>query len=285
MGGRTAGARDAVMESLIADHLAEASNKGRAATAIAAAEPAPSLVVPLPPVQPAAEPAPSLAVPLPPVQPAAAPTQARPATAVAADLPSPPARPAAAPIEEGDSAAEDEEDGAPRVAAALAPAAIAQRPAATPRAAPPAPENRVAEATPEQLGWVKGPDPASPAKPQAAPKAAPPVAAKPQAASPVARPKEESEVARAGQASLDDRAGWVIQIGASDDADKANDLLIRARAKNRATLAAAKSFTERIKKGEEVFYRARFAGLDSASAEAACRSLKKSGFACFATRD
>ena len=79
-----------------------------------------------------------------------------------------------------------------------------------------------------------------------------------------------------------DRAGWIIQIGATDDADKANDLLIRARAKNRATLASAKPLTEKVKKGEDVFYRARFAGLDSATAESACRSLKKSGFSCFA---
>ena len=61
--------------------------------------------------------------------------------------------------------------------------------------------------------------------------------------------------------------------------------MIRARAKNRATLASAKPFTEKVKKGEDVFYRARFAGLDSASAETACRSLKKSGFPCFAARD
>ena len=32
-------------------------------------------------------------------------------------------------------------------------------------------------------------------------------------------------------------------------------------------------------------YRARFAGLDSASAEAACRSLKRTGFSCFTAHD
>ena len=77
--------------------------------------------------------------------------------------------------------------------------------------------------------------------------------------------------------------GWIIQIGATDDAATANTLLARARQQNRA-LAAAKPVTEKVRKGEDVFYRARFAGLDLASAETACRSLKRSGFACFASR-
>ncbi len=270
MGGRTAGARDAVMESLIADHIAEASNKGHTATMIADAGPA--------------EPA---AAPLPPVQLAAAPTPARPAPAAfAAEIPSPPARPAASQVEEGDADAEDGEDGAPRVAAVLPPAKIAQRVAATVREPQPQPARpeRVAEAAPEQLGWVKGPDAASPAKPQAGLTAAP-LAAAPVAAAPVARPREETEVARNDETRSGDRTGWVIQIGATDDADKANDLLTRARAKDRAMLATARPLTEKVKKGNDVFYRARFAGLDSATAESACRSLKKSGFACFAARD
>jgi D-alanyl-D-alanine carboxypeptidase len=50
-------------------------------------------------------------------------------------------------------------------------------------------------------------------------------------------------------------------------------------------LASATPLTEKVKKGEDVFYRARFAGLDSATAESACRSLKKSGFSCFAAHD
>ncbi|MGD0562746.1 MAG: serine hydrolase [Roseiarcus sp.] len=270
MGGRTSGARDAVMESLIADHIAEASNNGHTATMIADAEPAQLVAAPLPPVQLAA----------------AAPTSARSAPAVvAADVPSPPARPSASQIEEGDSNAEDDEDSAPRVAAVLPPAKIAQRLATTPPRAPePARPERVAEADPQELGWVKGPDAASPAKPQTALKVAP-LAAKPVAAAPAARPREETEVARNEGTRAGDRGGWIIQIGATDDANKANDLLIRARAKDRAMLASATPLTEKVKKGEDVFYRARFAGLDSATAESACRSLKKSGFSCFAAHD
>ncbi len=257
MGGRTARARDAVMEQLIADHIAEASNKGHTATMIADAESAAPAAAPLPPVQPVA---------------------ARPAPAVAADVPAPPARPAAASLEEGDSDAEDDGDGAPRVAAAIPAAKVAQR------APEPARPERLAEPKPQDLGWLKGPDPASLAKLEAAFKAAP-AAGKPVLPQPAARPKEETAIARNDEARAGDRNGWIIQIGVSEDEAKANDLLIRARAKNRATLASAKPFTEKAKKGEDVFYRARFAGLDSATAETACRSLKKSGFPCFATRD
>jgi D-alanyl-D-alanine carboxypeptidase len=77
----------------------------------------------------------------------------------------------------------------------------------------------------------------------------------------------------------------MIQIGATDDEAKANALLTRAREHNRLALAAAKPIAEKVQRGEDTFYRARFAGLDSASAEYACRSLKRSGFACFAARD
>ena len=55
--------------------------------------------------------------------------------------------------------------------------------------------------------------------------------------------------------------------------------------RNRSTLASAKPITEKVRKGDATLYRARFAGLDSASAEAACRSLKRTGFSCFPAHD
>ncbi len=79
--------------------------------------------------------------------------------------------------------------------------------------------------------------------------------------------------------------GWMIQIGAPDSLAKANALLTRARERNRSTLAAAKPVTEKVRKGEATLYRARFAVLDSASADAACRSLKRNGFSCFPAHD
>jgi D-alanyl-D-alanine carboxypeptidase len=77
----------------------------------------------------------------------------------------------------------------------------------------------------------------------------------------------------------------MIQIGAPENLAKANALLARAQERNRSTLASAKALTEKVRKGDATLYRARFAVLDSASAEAACRSLKRTGFSCFPAHD
>jgi D-alanyl-D-alanine carboxypeptidase len=220
-------------------------------------------------------------------------------------IPAPPSRSAAGQIEEGDEDSAEEAVPAPAVVAAKpaalplatkpaalplatkpaalplatkpAAAAVAAKPVVAAVAAPTAPvaprpaPNVVAAASPGQLGWVKGPDPVDkgPSRDVA----------------PSTQTKAATTVAAETAPAPTDRGGWIIQIGVSDDAAKANDLLARARAQNQATLAQARPFTEKVAKGEDVFYRARFAGLDSASAETACRSLKKSGFACFAARD
>jgi D-alanyl-D-alanine carboxypeptidase len=76
----------------------------------------------------------------------------------------------------------------------------------------------------------------------------------------------------------------LIQIGASDDAEKVGALLSEARARA-PMLGAARAVTEKFRRGGDVLYRARFAGLDSASAEQACRALKRSGFPCFTAHD
>ena len=54
----------------------------------------------------------------------------------------------------------------------------------------------------------------------------------------------------------------MIQIGATDDEAKANALLNKARARNRQALAAATPVAQKVQKGEDTFYRARFAGLE-----------------------
>ncbi len=79
--------------------------------------------------------------------------------------------------------------------------------------------------------------------------------------------------------------GWMIQIGATDDVAKANALLAKAKADGRKTLGAAQPFTEKVQKGAETLYRARFAGLEADSAELACKTLKRTGFSCFATKN
>jgi D-alanyl-D-alanine carboxypeptidase len=81
------------------------------------------------------------------------------------------------------------------------------------------------------------------------------------------------------------RSGWMIQIGATGDISKAAELLARAKSEGRKTLAAAQAFTEKVQKGSETLYRARFAGLEADSAELACKTLKRSGFSCFATKN
>ena len=259
LGGRTSAARDAFMEGLIRDHLAQASDRGHTAPMIAEAA-----APPAPPVRLA-----SLAIP-------------------AGAIPAPPAQ-AAAPIEEGDEDSAEEAAFTPAAGAAkplvappvIKPAAVAAKPVAPsvlPPAAPVAARSApvtVAAASPQQLGWVKGADPVAkgPSR-DVAP-----------AAAPAAQTKAATTVAAENAPAQTEHGGWIIQIGISDDAAKANELLARARAQNRGQLAQARPFTEKVAKGEDVFYRARFAGLDSASAETACRSLKKSGFACFAARD
>ncbi len=80
-------------------------------------------------------------------------------------------------------------------------------------------------------------------------------------------------------------SAWVIQLGATDDEAKAQTILTSAKSKSPATLSDASAFTEKVQKGSATLFRARFAGFDdSKDAEDACRSLKRSGFSCFATR-
>jgi D-alanyl-D-alanine carboxypeptidase len=139
-----------------------------------------------------------------------------------------------------------------------------------------------APATAADLGMIK-----SPAKPSTK------IQARLAAASalvmpPLGRPADDkSRPARAqdGDNSPAGGAGWMIQIGAPENLAKANALLARAQDRNRSTLASAKPLTEKVRKGDATLYRARFAGLDSASAEAACRSLKRTGFSCFTAHD
>jgi D-alanyl-D-alanine carboxypeptidase len=81
------------------------------------------------------------------------------------------------------------------------------------------------------------------------------------------------------------KPGWMIQIGAAEDPDKANQMLSRARSQLQGFPPSARAFTEKVQKGNETLWRARFAGLEEQSAQSACKALKKSGIACFATKN
>ena len=79
--------------------------------------------------------------------------------------------------------------------------------------------------------------------------------------------------------------GWIIQIGAFEAEDEARQHLSAAQTKVHTTLAAADPFTERVQKGDKALYRARFAGFDRQTAEAACKQLKRSDIDCMAVKN
>lgn len=81
------------------------------------------------------------------------------------------------------------------------------------------------------------------------------------------------------------RSGWIIQIGAFPEEDEAKGRLKSAQSVAKRLLGEADAFTERVVKGETTLYRARFAGLDEDSAEAACKYLKRSKIACFTVKN
>ncbi len=273
LGGRTAASRDHIMASLIEDHLEEA-----APTRTADATPRSPVEEAAPTVQPAsygraaqddsdrtsALIAPTLAVP--PVQRPS--DHARtPGQSAAGGSPIERARPA---FIAGAPRLDPDETGSlerrPALDGSTAGRALRQGTSATP-------------------STLRTPLPTS--RPETMALAAPPL--------PVARPESAAVKPRAEETRTPDpvapqargaRGGgpWIIQVGATDAPAKATDLLNRARQGNGA-LASARPFTEKVRKGDATLYRARFAGLDTSEAEQACRTLKRSGFACFAVKD
>jgi len=81
------------------------------------------------------------------------------------------------------------------------------------------------------------------------------------------------------------RSGWIIQVGALETESEARQRLNAARGSAGRLLGEADSFTETVSKGNKTLYRARFAGLNQDSAEAACRTLKRSDISCIAIRN
>jgi D-alanyl-D-alanine carboxypeptidase len=81
------------------------------------------------------------------------------------------------------------------------------------------------------------------------------------------------------------RGEWLIQVGAFANEDEAKQHLSDAQAKVPAMLKGADAFTERVQKGDKALYRARLGGFDKATAEAACKLLKRSDIACMALKN
>ena len=257
LGGTSVASRDRIMARLIEEHLEYASPAKTASVAEAASERT-EVVAEATAPRVEAKPTPVVtAYAPPPVQPAP----------IAVEKPRPAVIANATRVPEDRTGSippkKQELDGSTRQASG----------SVTTSAAPPTP-------TPGGLRWVSGPAARGPA-PRAAEKA------------------QETRVARAEPAQAPVRAeaartephrptaahsGLMIQIGATDEMDKANDLLSRARSHS-PSLASATPFTEKVQKGSETLYRARFAGLNENQAEAACKTLKKSGFSCFTTKN
>jgi D-alanyl-D-alanine carboxypeptidase len=81
------------------------------------------------------------------------------------------------------------------------------------------------------------------------------------------------------------RGAWLIQVGAFPKETEAKDRLREAQTLAKSLLAKADPFTERVTKGSQELYRARFAGLDQDGAEAACKYFKRNDIACMAIRN
>jgi D-alanyl-D-alanine carboxypeptidase len=81
------------------------------------------------------------------------------------------------------------------------------------------------------------------------------------------------------------RGAWIIQVGAFPKETEAQERLREAQSLARHFVAKAEPFTERVTKGNQELYRARFAGFDQDAAEAACRYFKRNDIACMAIRN
>jgi len=81
------------------------------------------------------------------------------------------------------------------------------------------------------------------------------------------------------------RGPWLIQVGAFPKEAEAKDRLREAQALAGKLVAKADPFTERVLKGSQELYRARFVGFDQNSAEAACKLFKRNEIACMAVKN
>ena len=77
------------------------------------------------------------------------------------------------------------------------------------------------------------------------------------------------------------RSGWIVQVGALESENEAQQRIEAARSRAKGLLSKADPFTETVvAKDNKMLYRARFAGLDRDQAEAVCRALKRSEISC-----
>jgi len=235
--------------------------------------------------QPAQAPAPAAvasakaeAAAAPPPTPAAV---AKPETAVPPPVAAKPEPPAPAVIAKSEPAS-PAPTAAPNAEAAPSSAAAAAKPES------PKPASAV-KPDPAPAAAQKASAPAIEANPDLAPAALPAVARPPSspvaipaprpAAAPAKPPAPAAKTAAAA-AKPQHRPGWMIQVGAYPAEQAAKERLSAVQSKASKILTGAEAFTETVDKGGTTLYRARFAGLDKDSAEAACKYLKKNDVEC-----
>jgi len=81
-------------------------------------------------------------------------------------------------------------------------------------------------------------------------------------------------------------SGWIVQVGALESENEAQQRIDAARSSARGLLSKADPFTEPVvAKDNRKLYRARFAGLDRDQAEAVCRTLKRAEISCMTVRN
>ncbi|MFL6808332.1 MAG: serine hydrolase [Bradyrhizobium canariense] len=118
--------------------------------------------------------------------------------------------------------------------------------------------------------------------PAAAAAAPAPAAAKLASADPALQPIQMS----ASTKPVVTHSGWIVQVGALESENEAQQRSDAARSSARGLLSKADPFTEPVvAKDNRKLYRARFAGLDRDQAEAVCRTLKRADISCMTVRN
>jgi D-alanyl-D-alanine carboxypeptidase len=283
LGGSSASGRDRIMANLIEDHLREASVGDHTTPVLADASPRPKPAV-------VAEASAPVRPPVRPLTLASASDgddQRLPANVQAyasTTTPSAPRWSVASKLIE--AAAERQEQSAGNADSA-APAGgkaytdrLPARPTGLVAEAAPLPPAR-AEAPKTMLARLEPPKAMAAAEPAKKADAGKPDGGKALAA----RLSDDAPTASIGsRPKVPQRLGWMIQLGATPEETKATELIERAKTSGSTVLSRAESFTEKVTKDGTTLFRARFAGFDEDAAQTACKVLKKSGFACFATR-
>ncbi|MBB4042151.1 D-alanyl-D-alanine carboxypeptidase [Microvirga flocculans] len=262
LGGRSGSSRDQTMAALIDDHLPRAYAGARITPPVIENATQPAMVAEAPAPRPVEQ------------APAAAPVRVASATpqAPVAQAATPPAAPERKPLDL---------NALRPVVASAAGASSTTTPSST-----------------ASVRWQKGPE-ALPANAQAyaaLPAPIPPAqkaalqakieekdAAPAQAPTKTAALKTDADEPK--EAKRPAVTGWIIQLGATDDEEKAKAMLDSARSRFGKLLAKAAPFTEKVTVDGSTLYRARFSGFsESNDAANACKQLKKSGVNCFAAR-